>query len=153
MTNDKEALLKAEAYCSSAERCRSEVVAKLSGRDGLSAESIEGIVEHLEKEGYLDESRYAAAFVHDKLRFCKWGRMKIKGALIQKGVPRDIIQRALDDIDGDEYEEVLRSVIDSKIRTLKCQSDYERSARLMRFAAQRGFEPSLAAGILNFSEM
>ena len=153
MINDKEALKKAEAYCSAAERCRSEVVAKLSGRDGLGAESIDGIVEHLVKEGFLDESRYAAAFVHDKLRFCKWGRIKIKAALINKGVPRDIIQRTLDDIDSREYNEVLRSVLASKMRGLRFSSDYERSAKLMRFAVQRGFEPSLVAGILELNEL
>jgi regulatory protein len=70
----------AERYCSGAEHCCQEVGAMLE-RHGAEKPDIERILKHLLKEGYVDESRYAAAFVHDKVRFAKWGRVKIAQAL------------------------------------------------------------------------
>ena len=153
--NENEAKLKAEMYCSAAERCRSEVAMKIRVWDkaGELDDAAAGrIIAHLEKEGYLDESRYAAAFVHDKLRFCRWGRVKIRMALRQKGIASDTLEEALDGIDEEEYMTILRDLIASRGRELRASSDYERSMKLLRFAAQRGFEPSLAGRIINIPE-
>ena len=158
MMTEKEIQMKAEAYCSACERCRSEVAAKIAAysakcpEDELDSDATERIITHLEREGYLNEERYAQTFVHDKLRFCKWGRLKIKAVLRQKGVAPDAVRQALDAIDPDEYACVLRDVIASRKRDIKGASDYERSMRLLRFLSQRGFEPSIASEFINLTE-
>ena len=155
MITEKEALQKAEAYCSAAERCRSEVEARLARcetGEPLEQSAIERIVTHLQNEGYLCEERYARAFVHDKLHFCKWGRVKIGAALRQKGIPSATIQQALSEIDQEEYLEILEGLIASKRNGVRAASEYERAMKLLRFAAQRGFEPSVAGKIINLSE-
>ena len=68
---ENEARLKAEAYCSMAEHCRAEVVEKLY-QWGVPTAWMEGILNHLEQEGYIDGLRYAKAFVRDKYRFNQW---------------------------------------------------------------------------------
>ena len=70
----------AERYCSGAEHCCQEVRQMLERHKAENAD-IERIIRHLIKEGYIDESRYAAAFVHDKVRFAKWGRVPSGGGL------------------------------------------------------------------------
>lgn len=153
--NEKETMLKAEAYCSVGERCRSEVLAKIGlwdKTDELTSAAVSRIMEHLEKEGYLDENRYAVAFVHDKLMFCKWGRVKIRAALRQKSVQREAVDAALDGIDEDEYLGILRELIASKRREIRGATEYERSMKLLRSVAQRGFEPAIAARIADIQE-
>lgn len=158
MKTEKERLMDAEAYCSAAEHCRSEVAAKLrSHRQDEScgneeAGVVDRILTHLEEEGYIDENRYAAAFVHDKLHFARWGRVKICSELRRKGVPQSCIEAAVEAIDEEEYLEILRGVINSKRSQVKGSTTYECSMKLLRFAAQRGFEPSLAARIINIPE-
>ena len=142
----------AEAYCSAAEHCRSEVRAMLE-RHGAEKPDIESIINHLVKEGFIDESRYARAFVHDKVRFAKWGRVKIAQALWQKRIPQDITDAALESIDDDEYLAALRDVVKAKFRTVKGATEYERKMKTMRSVCSRGYEPALVRKLLDLSDL
>ena len=141
----------AERYCSGAEHCCSEVRAMLE-RHGAEKEDIERILKYLIKEGYIDESRYASAFVHDKVRFAKWGRTKIAQALWQKRIPEQIAQDALSSIDQDEYMTALKDVAASRYRTMKGATEYERKMKTMKSVCSRGYEPSLVQKVLQFTD-
>ena len=141
----------AERYCSGAEHCCFEVKAMLE-RHKVEADDITGILKHLVKEGYVDESRYAAAFVHDKVRFSKWGRVKIAQALWQKRIPQNIADEALSSIDDDEYIEALKDVIKAKYRIVKGATEYERKMKTMKSVCSRGYEPPLVRKLLDISE-
>jgi regulatory protein len=130
---------KAEAYCSTTERCVTEVLAKLPGWGADEHEAAE-IIAHLLKERYIDEARYAVAFVRDKYRFNQWGRVKIQQALRMKHLSAEDIATGLEAIDEEEYREGLRQLIAQKRRSVKGASEYERNAKLIRFAVGRGFE-------------
>ena len=128
---------KAEAYCASAEDCCSEVRLKLQ-QWGATAEQIEHIVVHLQKEHFIDELRYCNAFVHDKLLYQGWGRMKLRAGLQAKHLPNSAIDFALENIDESEYFRILNHVIISKRRTIK-SNDPQLREKLIRFCLQRGF--------------
>ena len=136
--SENEVRNKAEAYCSSVERCVSEVEAKLE-QWGADNGIKERVIEHLIKEKYIDQQRYCAAFVRDKYRFNQWGRMKIVQALRMKQLPSEDIEAGLEEIDEEEYSNVLKSLLAQKARGLKAGSDYERNSKLIRFAVSRGF--------------
>lgn len=129
---------KAEAYCSTAEHCPSEVISKLNlwGADDVVTEHI---LEHLKKERYLDTQRFCKAFVRDKYRFARWGRMKIAQALRQKQLSLEDIAAGLDEIDETEYCENLKELLRQKSKTVSGKSEYERNTKLIRFAVGRGF--------------
>ena len=135
----EEARLKAEAYCSLSEHCKSEVLGKLQ-QWGAPEETWEAILNHLEKERYIDENRYAAFFVRDKYRFNQWGRIKIAQSLRMKHIPSACIDEAMEEIDEQEYLNILTSLLKKKVRTIKASSDYERNGKLVRFAASHGYE-------------
>ena len=97
------------------------------------------IMAKLIKERYVDDERYAQAFVKDKIRYNKWGRRKVEQALWQKRVDEDIRKRVLDDVDDAEYLSVLRPLLKQKRKTIKAKNDYELNQKLMRFAVGRGF--------------
>ena len=136
---EEEGRVKAEAYCSVAERCVDEVLRKLE-QWGVPENAHEPIVAFLIKERYIDERRYAAAFVRDKYRFSQWGRIKISQALRMKHLASDNISVALDEIDEEEYETVLTSLLQKKKRSIKANSEYERNGKLIRFAASHGYD-------------
>ena len=146
--NEQEGLARAQAYCSAAEHCKADVRAMLE-RKNLEPDAIERILKRLEEDGFIDEGRYARAFVHDKVRFDRWGRIKIAQALAVKRIPRDIVYDALLSIDEDEYMAALRDVVNARLGTVKGATDYEIRMKTMKSVAARGYEPSLIGKMLD----
>ncbi|MDR0989196.1 MAG: RecX family transcriptional regulator [Prevotellaceae bacterium] len=136
---EPEALQKAAAYCSVAERCRYEVAVKLKAWEMSEAASLR-ILNRLEQERYLDEARYCRAFVRDKWRFAKWGKVKIAQALAHKQLPPDAVADAIAEIDDREYTSLLKNLLSAKAKSIRSENDYERKGKLIRFALSRGFE-------------
>ena len=135
---EQEAYLQLAALCAQAEHCQQEMLDKMK-RWGLDDEARQRVTARLVKERYVDDERYARAYVKDKVRYQKWGRRKIQQGLWQKRIADDIQQRALDGIDDEEYLNVLRPLLKQKRKSTKADSDYELNRKLVRFALGRGF--------------
>ena len=138
MTAD-EILYKLAAKCSTSEQCLSDVESKLAKYD-LTEEERTRILRHLVEEKYIDDRRYAEAFVRDKYRFNKWGRIKIAQGLRMKGIDSKTISTAMKAIDEAEYLDILRDLIKAKRKSTRGKNDYEINGKLVRFATGRGFE-------------
>lgn len=133
------ALPKAAALCTASEKCEADVREKLQAW-GVDAADAERVITYLVKENFLDEGRFCRAFVKDKLRFNKWGRMKIAYALKPKGINANMLADAFDEIDEAEYLQTLTDLLQAKLRGLKYKDEYDRKGKLYRFALSRGFE-------------
>ncbi len=140
---EKEMLHRAAAYCSSAERCIQEVEKKIADA-GLSPEASERIISHLVKEKFIDESRFSQSFVNDKLRFNKWGRVKIGYELRKKNIPSSCYSDALESINEEEYHSILLSLLKAKKKSTRGKDERDIFYKLLRFAAGRGFESNEA---------
>ena len=138
MKSEKEAYLTLAALCAQAEHCQWEMLEKMR-RWEVPEEAQARVMQRLVKERYVDDERYAQAFVKDKIRYNKWGRRKVEQALWQKHIDEDIRKRVLDEVDDDEYLKVLRPLLKQKRKSTKANSDYELNQKLMRFAMGRGF--------------
>ena len=135
---EQEAYLQLAALCAQAEHCQQEMRDKMR-RWGLDETVQNRIIDRLIKERYVDDERYARAFVKDKIRYNKWGRRKVQQALWMKRIDADIQQQVLDEIDEKEYLDVLRPLLKQKRKSIKAESDYELNQKLLRFALSRGF--------------
>ena len=135
---EQEAYLLLAALCAQAEHCQQEMRDKMR-RWELDETVQNRIISRLVKERYIDDERYARAFVKDKIRYNKWGRRKVQQGLWQKHIDADIQQRVLDEIDDKEYLDVLRPLLKQKRKSIKAANDYELNQKLMRFALGRGF--------------
>ena len=134
----EQALSRMAALCSASEHCESEIREKLQ-KAAMSDSDIERIVAWLYDEQYLDTARYCRAFAHDRLRFARWGRLKIQQALRMKGLPHADISDALQELPENEYRQALNETIAQKERSLHDEDSFTRRSKLMRFAASRGF--------------
>ena len=146
----EELLQKMATYCSVSERCISEVDEKLQKLEVTDTDR-KKIIKQLVKNDFINEQRYAQAFAKDKFRFNKWGKMKISFALKGKGIDSEQISNALALIDEGEYEEMLSSILKTKLAGLKYNSEYEKRGKLFRFAQSRGFESNAIQKSLNFT--
>ena len=144
----EQALNRAAANCSQAERATQEVLQKLESWE-VSDDDAARILEFLRKERFLDEQRYVHAFVNDKFTYERWGRIKIVYALRAKGVTGAVVTNTLDDvIDPDQYVETLTDLLRAKMRGMKTPLAPNDRAKLYRFAAQRGFESAVVGQAL-----
>ena len=135
---EQEAFLTLAALCAQAEHCQWEMTEKMR-RWELPEEAQAHIMERLTKERYVDDERFARAFIKDKIHYNKWGRRKVEQALWQKHIAEDIRQQTLDEVSNEEYLDVLKLLIKQKRKTIKAKNDYEINQKLMRFALSRGF--------------
>lgn len=133
------ALHKAAAYCSSAERCISELKEKLSKWEVDESDQLK-IIDYLIQENYIDEKRFATAYAKDKFRYNKWGKIKIKYQLNLKQINRDVIEQALTAIDEDEYKTMLVNLAKDKVKKITFSNEYEKKGKLIRFLSGKGFE-------------
>ena len=145
--SESEMLHRAAAYCSAGERCIQDMEKKIKAA-GLTEEESDRIIARLLEERFIDESRFARYFVNDKLRFNKWGRVKINYEMQRKGIPSGIRSEALAGIDEQEYCSILLSLLKSKKKATRGKHDREIYAKLLRFAFGRGFETKETSGCL-----
>lgn len=137
--NESEMLHRAAAYCSTAERCIQDVEKKIV-QSGFSKEISERIITRLLKEKFIDEKRFCQSFVNDKFRFNKWGRIKINYELQKKDIPTSIREEILNTINESEYTSTLIELLKAKKKTTKAKDERDLYYKLVRFAANRGFE-------------
>ena len=121
---------KAEAYCARAEHCAADVRCKLY-EWGAPSEFFDFIEESLYKNDFLNDARFCNAYVHDKVEYQSWGRMKIQAGLRALDLPGKEIREAMENIDKIVYFKNLRALIASR----KNDSEEKR----LRFLLQRGF--------------
>ena len=132
------AYLQLAQLCARSEHCQHELTEKMR-RWNLNGEAQARVMARLVGERYVDDERYARAFVRDKIRYNKWGRRKVEQALWMKRIDDDIRERVLSEVDDDEYLSVLRPLLSQKRRSMKADSDYELNQKLVKFALGRGF--------------
>ena len=129
-------------YCAYQERCVKEVRDKLKTFD-IAEEDKTKILDYLLDNRFVNDERYAKAFVRGKVNQSGWGINKIRFHLIQKGIDKDIIDEALGQTDEEAYRQRLIEILKTKAKTIKAASDFEKKRKLAAYAMQKGFEGSL----------
>lgn len=140
--SEQQALFALTSMCSTAEHCQQDMIEKLQ-KWQIPEEVQARIMAYLIKEKYVDDARYARFFINDKIKYNKWGRRKIEQALYKKRIPKDISDPVFEEIEDEEYLEVLRPLIISKAKTVKAKTEYEKNMKLIKFALSRGFDMRL----------
>ena len=138
----EQALSRAASLCSGSEHCSSEIRKKVI-QWGLTPTQAEDIISYLEKEKYIDNTRFCRAYCLDKFRYNHWGRIKINQMLRMLEMDSSDINEGLEAIPEEEYLEVLTHVLEQKNRQLKDSDPYIRKGKLTRHALSRGFETHL----------
>ena len=126
----REWLDKCEAYCAKSEHCAADVRRKLY-EWSAPVNLFDEIVENLYTNDFLNDARYCHAYVHDKVAYQSWGRLKIQAGLRALDLPEPEIRKSLDEIDKNQYFTNLKALIK--------QRKSDSPDKLLRFLAQRGF--------------
>lgn len=141
-----EALDRLQQLCGRSEQCSADIRRKLAAW-GIDASQAADILQSLAAERYVDDARFARAFVRDRSRFDRWGRRKIRQALIIKRIHPDVLVQALDTIDEADYTEGLQRLV--KARLAREEPGHQGRDRVLRAMLARGFEATLVIDALN----
>lgn len=137
---DKEtALKKMLHYCNYQERCKKEIIEKMSSME-LSNEDENFIIDFLQEEGFINDERYCRNYVKSKLNLKRWGINKIRLSLITKGIDKNIIDDVLSKIDRDTYKEGLVNILKNK--KINETDPFKHKAKILRFAMSKGYSMS-----------
>lgn len=112
---------------------------------GVEPSQRQSVLDKLIAMKFIDDRRYADAFVRDKLRFSGWGAYKIRTALRGKGISQQIIDEALSQADGAEMKERLQRSLATKMKSVKYSSPYDLRNKLMRYGASLGYDFDVVA--------
>ena len=134
-------------YCAYQERCVKDVRDKLKTYD-IPEEEKTKILEYLLDNRFVDDERFAKSFVRGKINQSGWGVNKIRFHLVQKGIAKEIIDEALGQTDEEVYRQRLIDILNTKAKTVKAASDFEKKRKLAAYAMQKGFEGNLVWEVL-----
>jgi regulatory protein len=139
---EQEIYSKLARLCSHSEQCSPDLRKKIREMGGTSAMA-DRIIEQLEKEKFLSDERYARAYVSEKFRINKWGRIKMEYYLRMKGLKDSIIKSGFTEIDENQYIKLLMQIMKEKAKSITRGNKFDRMGQIIRFTQSRGFEPEL----------
>ncbi|HKG07924.1 MAG TPA: RecX family transcriptional regulator [Pedobacter sp.] len=146
------ALAKAEHYCAYQERSQQEVRDKLY-EWGLWKDDVEELISELIQTNFLNEERFAKAYVSGKFKIKKWGKIKIKQGLKLKRIPDKMIMNALKTIDGEEYLKTILTIAEKKLPSIHEKDAYKRKYKLTTYLLGKGFESDVVAEVLKANDL
>ncbi|MBN1597497.1 MAG: RecX family transcriptional regulator [Bacteroidales bacterium] len=142
-----EAVLRLKELCSHAEKSPAEVKNKLT--QWRLDQYYDEILKELINEKFIDSFRFAKAFIHDKIQFNKWGRLKVKYQLRAHDIDDSTIEEALSDVDLNQYIEMIYNELIKKRHSLKEKNLFKLKGKIFAFAHQRGYEADIVNRFLN----
>jgi regulatory protein len=145
-------LVKAESYCAYQERSQQEVRSKLYDW-GLWPNEVEEVISELIENNFLNEERFARAYVSGKFNIKHWGKIKIKQGLKLKKITDKMIAIALDTIDYDDYLQTILNTAEKKLPLIKEKDAYKRKYKLTTYLMSKGFENDLILEVLKSNNL
>lgn len=139
--DEKQLLYKLERYCAYQERSRHEARQKLRQLGETDEATQQRIIAQLEKNRFIDETRYARAFALDKFNLHEWGKVKIALALREKGIAEKQVDAALAEINPRQYEQTLKKLLQKKRAELRGEKDaFQKKGKLANYLIGKGYE-------------
>ncbi len=137
-----EAIARLERFCAYQDRYKQEIVLKLKEYQ-LAPEDAETILTYLIEEKFIDDGRYADAFVRGKVRQNHWGLVKVRQALSAKGIDAAQIQAAIENLPKAEYQQILQVVLLKRWKEARASDAHLRRQKAIQSVIRAGFEPEL----------
>ncbi len=134
-------------YCAYQERSHYQVEKKLREM-GMIPEAIDAVMLFLIREGFLNEERFARAYVRGKFYQKHWGKQKIIQGLKQHQIHANLIVKALNEIDDADYQTTIKTLIEKKSRHMP-EIFYQNKQKIARYLLQKGYKYEEFSDILS----
>jgi regulatory protein len=147
MPTDKNILREISSYCTFRERCTKEVRDKLLQLK-VKPEEVAEYLKIMQQENFLNEHRFAHAYVNDKFRFNHWGKVKIRQQLKTFQIEDELIETALNSIDAEDYNQTISRIIERFLPKTKGLHAYQKQQKILKHCYGKGFEPEVVSRLI-----
>ena len=144
----QEATKKLEGYCTYQERSHQEVRQKLMNMH-MIPEAIDVIIIHLLEHNFLNEERFAKAFVRGKFNIKKWGKRRLYLELNKKDVVKSNIIAAISEINDESYYKTFNNLAEKQFLAIKETNKLKKKKKLIDYLLYRGWESHLVYDKVN----
>ena len=134
---------KIEYFCAYQERYTKEVIKKLEELEIEDTAIIEDIIVQLQKDNFLDDTRYSKLYSRSKFNQKKWGKIKIRQELRKKDLNTLDIEKGLQEIDADLYEKTLENLVRKQKEKYAHLSSFQQKQKIWNYLNYRGWESDL----------
>ena len=124
--------------CARAERSSGDAM-RLMASWQVPPQEREGVLQRLKADKFIDDRRYAEAFVREKINLSAWGRYKILAALRRKGIAESIVNDAMALYESNDTAERLLERLERKARSVKYDTPYQLRTKLLRHGISLGY--------------
>ena len=125
--------------CAKSETCTADA-RKALYRWQTPAETHQNIIDQLTSLKFIDDSRYATAYVREKASLSRWGEYKIRAGLRNKQIDEETINAALSQLKEHDMTGKLEEQLRRKMRTIKAKNTYDLKNKLLRYGVGLGFD-------------
>lgn len=110
-------------------------------RKDFEPQVIQAVIDRLTKAGLLNDEEFARAWIRDRLLLKPKSKRALSAELFAKGISRDIADRVLDELDGDDELGALKDSLERKLRQSK-YAQAENNDKLIAALAREGYRYS-----------
>lgn len=129
----------AASFLKTRERSKKEIRDKLKSKE-YSENSIEKVLEKLERLNIVDDKRFAEMFVRDRMKLKPKGKRVLSLELAQKGIDKDIIEEVLDEmLGGDNELELAKRVLEKANKKYSGLEEREQKDKIIKYLLSKGF--------------
>jgi regulatory protein len=147
MATDKKIIREIASYCTYRERCTKEVREKLLLLK-VKPEEVAEYLSIMHEQNFLNEHRFAHAYVTDKFWLNHWGRVKIRQQLKAFNVEDELIEKALSSINAEDYEQAILKIIEKYLPKVKGKPQYQKQQLILKHCYGKGFEPDVVSRLI-----
>ena len=134
--------------CSKAEKSSGDAL-RLMYTWGVPMAERQGVLQKLIELRFIDDARYAEAYTREKSAIAGWGARKIAQHLYQKGIAKEIVERTLATLQGDDQRAMLEKRLQRKLPSVKAANDYELRGKLLRYALGLGYDYDMVISVID----
>jgi regulatory protein len=129
-------------------RSRSELAKALQQR-AVPEDAASAVLDRMEEVGLVDDAAFADSWVRSRQSRRHLSRRALRQELVRKGVERDDIDNALEQVDADDEHAAAKELAMKKLRSMSGMDRQVQYRRLAGALARRGFSSGITARVLD----
>lgn len=116
---------------------------------GLIEDAVDLLISECIQDNFLNEERFARAFVRGKHNIKGWGKQRLQRELKWHEVSDYVLRKAMEELDEDEYAERLEVLAQKKWDELKEPNRFKKGKKVVDFLLRKGYESEAVWSIVH----
>jgi regulatory protein len=116
---------------------------------GYAEDIIHYVLDCFKSCGYLDDKKYVELYLREKITINRYGTMKLRNKLYQKGISTELVEEGLEEIDEEIIIENAVYLANKKINSIRDQESMAIRQKVHRHLVSKGYSYAIIARILN----